>query len=83
LVEFWISEIDHDFDLVLILEELDLSLAVLKIKYCWDLIVSSECLKFNILMKNKKMIIIGIRNIVKKYKFWLIIWGRRGFHFKK
>ena len=33
----WIHEIDRDFDHVMILEEIDDSLAVLMLKFCWDI----------------------------------------------
>ena len=36
LVQFWISQISADFELILILEELDLSLAVFAIQNCWQ-----------------------------------------------
>ena len=37
LVDAWLNEIDVDFDHILILEELDTSLAVLMIKFCWSI----------------------------------------------
>ena len=37
LVDEWIHEIDRDFDHVMILEEIDDSLAVLMLKFCWDI----------------------------------------------
>ena len=37
LVDAWLNEIDSDFDHILILEELDTSLAVMMIKFCWSL----------------------------------------------
>ena len=37
LVDAWLNEIDADFDHILILEELDTSLAVMMIKFCWSL----------------------------------------------
>ena len=37
LVNSWIEEIEKDFDHVLILEELDKSLAVLVLKLCWSI----------------------------------------------
>ena len=37
LVDTWIDEILHDFDYILILEELDLSLAVMAMKLCWSI----------------------------------------------
>ena len=37
LVDTWIGEIDRDFDHILILEELETSLAVMMIKFCWSL----------------------------------------------
>ena len=36
LVDAWIGEIDHDFDHMIILEDLDRSLAVLMLKLCWS-----------------------------------------------
>ena len=36
LVDAWIDEIDHDFDHMIILEDLDRSLAVLMLKLCWS-----------------------------------------------
>ena len=36
LVNTWIMEIERDFDLILILEELDVSLALLVLKFCWE-----------------------------------------------
>ena len=36
LVRAWIEEISADFDHMLILEELDTSLAVMMIKFCWN-----------------------------------------------
>ena len=35
LVQSWLLEIESDFEVVLILEELDLSLAVMAIQLCW------------------------------------------------
>ena len=35
LVQSWLLEIEFDFEVVLILEELDLSLAVMAIQLCW------------------------------------------------
>jgi len=37
LVDAWLNEIGVDFDHVLILEELDTSLAVMMIKFCWSI----------------------------------------------
>ena len=37
LVDNWIYDIDQDFDHVIILEDLDRSLAVLMVKLCWDI----------------------------------------------
>ena len=36
LVDLWLKEIDQDFDHIMILEEIDDSLAVLMLKFCWD-----------------------------------------------
>ena len=36
LVDEWIKEIDKEFDLILILEQLTDSLALLVLKFCWD-----------------------------------------------
>ena len=33
---YWINKITDEFDVILILEELDLSLAVLALKFCWE-----------------------------------------------
>ena len=37
LVRAWIQEISNDFDHILILEDLDTSLAVMMIKFCWNI----------------------------------------------
>lgn len=36
LVDSWIAEIEEEFDLILILENLEDSLALFVLKYCWD-----------------------------------------------
>ena len=36
LVDNWIYQIDQDFDHILILERLDTSMAVMMIKFCWN-----------------------------------------------
>merc|ERR1712176_267864 len=53
LVDAWIEEISNDFDHVLILEELDTSLAVLMIKFCWKL-DDVVHLKLNSMRKEEK-----------------------------
>ena len=37
LVDAWIEEISREFDLVMILENLTESLALMVLKYCWDI----------------------------------------------
>jgi len=53
LVDEWIHEIDRDFDHVMILEEIDDSLAVLMLKFCWD-IDDMVHLKLNAMTGKKK-----------------------------
>ena len=36
IMDTWISNMESDFDLILILEELDTSLALLVLKFCWE-----------------------------------------------
>ena len=36
-IERWIADIDQEFDFILITERFDVSLAVLMIKFCWDI----------------------------------------------
>lgn len=35
-IERWIADIDKEFDFILITERFDVSLAVLMVKFCWD-----------------------------------------------
>ena len=37
LIDEWIKEIDKEFDIILILEQLTDSLALFVLKYCWDI----------------------------------------------
>ena len=36
IMDKWLATIDNDFELILILEELDTSLALLVLKFCWE-----------------------------------------------
>ena len=36
-IERWIADIDQEFDFILITERFDVSLAVLMVKFCWDI----------------------------------------------
>ena len=37
VVQKWITEIEHEFDFILIMEHFDLSLALLALELCWPL----------------------------------------------
>lgn len=59
LVRAWIQEISNDFDHILILEDLDTSLAVMMIKFCWNIDDVAHL----------KVLIICHYNFERKFKF--------------
>ena len=65
LVDLWIQEIDRDFDHILILEEVDDSLAVLMLKFCWD-IDDVVHLKLNAMSSKSKEINSEAKSNLKK-----------------
>lgn len=65
LVDLWIQEIDRDFDHILILEEVDDSLAVLMLKFCWD-IDDVVHLKLNAMSSKSKEINAEAKSNLKK-----------------
>ena len=52
IVEKWISDIQNDFTLILILEDIDTSLALLVLKFCWE-VRDVVYLKLNTMKKEK------------------------------
>ena len=55
LVDHWIAEIDNEFDFILILEDIDTCLAILVLKFCWE-VRDVVYLKLNTMAKEDKQL---------------------------
>lgn len=66
IMDTWISNMESDFDLILILEELDTSLALLVLKFCWE-VRDVVHLKLNSMKKEKQHL--GKEDKQKLHKF--------------
>lgn len=73
LVAAWLSEIVNDFDHILILEDLDASLAVLMIKFCWN-VDDVAHLKLNSMRKEEKKLSKQAEELQRQYNWgdWML-----------